>query len=171
MVESEASGLTEEEMLNAVKFGHEGFVPVIKMIEDLAKECKKSDWVIEKKDLSEVKKKLEIEFTNDLKKAFSIKDKQERSNMISEITDKAKKLFETNEEITDLDVNSELKNLEKTIVRTDILKNKNRIDGRGLADVRPIMCEVGILPRVHGSAIIYKGRNTGNSDHYSWHIR
>ena len=157
MVESEASGLTEEEMLNAVKFGHEGFVPVIKMIEDLAKECRKPDWIVEKKDLSEVKKKLEAEFTAELKKAFSTRDKQERSNMISEITDKAKKLYEENEEITDLDVNSELKNLEKTIVRTDILKNKNRIDGRGLSDVRPIMCEVGILPRVHGSALFTRG--------------
>ena len=157
MVESEASGLTEEEMLNAVKFGHEGFVPVIKMIEDLAKECKKPDWIVEKKDLSEVKKKLESEFTAELKKAFSTRDKQERSNMISEITDKAKKLYEENEEITDLDVNSELKNLEKAIVRTDILKNKNRIDGRGLSDVRPIMCEVGILPRVHGSALFTRG--------------
>ena len=157
MVESEARGLTEEEMLNAVKFGHEGFVPVIKMIKDLANECRKPDWIVEKKDLSEVKKKLESEFTTELKKAFSIRDKQERSNMISEITDKAKKLYEENEEITDLDVNSELKNLEKTIVRTDILKNKNRIDGRGLSDVRPIMCEVGILPRVHGSALFTRG--------------
>ena len=157
MVESEASGLTEEEMLNAVKFGHEGFVPVIEMIEDLAKECKKPDWEVEKKDLSEVKNKLESEFTEELKKAFSIKDKQERSNLISEITDKAKKLYEEDENYTDLDVNSELKNLEKRIVRTDILKNKNRIDGRGLADVRPIMCEVGILPRVHGSALFTRG--------------
>ncbi len=157
MVESEANGLTEEEMLNAVKFGHEGFVPVIQMIEDLAKECRKPEWVVEKKDLSEVKKKLEDEFTADLTKAFSIRDKQERSNMISEITDKAKKLYEENENYTDLDVNSQLKNLEKTIVRTDILKNKNRIDGRGLADVRPIMCEVGILPRVHGSALFTRG--------------
>ncbi len=157
MVESEASGLTEEEMLNAVKFGHEGFVPVIEMIDDLAKECKKPDWVVEKKDLSEVKNKLESEFTEELKKAFSIKDKQERSNLISEITDKAKKLYEEDENYTDLDVNSELKNLEKRIVRTDILKNKNRIDGRGLADVRPIMCEVGILPRVHGSALFTRG--------------
>ena len=157
MVESEANGLTEEEMLNAVKFGHEGFVPVIQMIDDLAKECRKEEWVVEKKDLSEVKKKLEDEFTADLTKAFSIRDKQERSNMISEINDKAKKLYEENENYTDLDVNSQLKNLEKTIVRTDILKNKNRIDGRGLADVRPIMCEVGILPRVHGSALFTRG--------------
>jgi len=157
MVESEASGLTEEEMLKAVKFGHENFAPIITMIEELAKECKKPDWVVEKKDLSEVKKKLEKEFKADLTKAFSIRDKQERSNLISEITDKAKKLFEESENYTDLDVNHELKNLEKGIVRTDILKNKKRIDGRGLADVRQIMCEVGILPRTHGSALFTRG--------------
>jgi polyribonucleotide nucleotidyltransferase len=157
MVESEANGLTEEEMLNAVKFGHEGFVPVIEMIEELAKECKKSEWKFEKKDLSEVKKKLEETFTEDLKKAFATKDKQDRSNQISEITDKAKKLYEENENYTDLDVNSELKNLEKSIVRTDILKNKNRIDGRGLSDVRQISCEVGVLPRTHGSALFTRG--------------
>ena len=157
MVESEANGLTEEEMLNAVKFGHEGFVPIIEMIEELAKECRKPEWTVEKKDLSEVKKKLEEEFTEDLKKAFSTRDKQDRSNQISQITEKAKNLYEENEAYTDLDVNSQLKNLEKSIVRTDILKNKNRIDGRGLADVRPIMCEVGILPRVHGSALFTRG--------------
>ena len=157
MVESEAKGLTEEEMLNAVKFGHDAFVPVIEMIEQLAKECKKPDWVVEKKDLSEVRKKLEEVFTIDLKKAFATRDKQDRSNQISEITDKAKKLYEGNETYSDLDVNSQLKNLEKSIVRTDILKNKNRIDGRGLSDVRPIECEVGILPRVHGSSLFTRG--------------
>ena len=157
MVESEASGLTEEEMLNAVKFGHEGFVPVIEMIEELAKECRKPEWIVEKKDLSEVKKKLEGTFTEDLKKAFATRDKQDRSNQISEITDKAKKLYEEDENYTDLDVNSELKKIEKSIVRTDILKNKNRIDGRGLSDVRPISCEVGVLPRTHGSALFTRG--------------
>jgi len=157
MVESEASGLTEEEMLNAVKFGHENFVPVIKMIEDLAKECKKPEWVVEKKDLSKVKKKIEKEFSAELKKAFSIKDKQKRTNLISDITDRAKKLYEEDESISELDVNYELKNLEKRIVRTDILKNKKRIDGRNLSDVRPIKCEVGILPRTHGSALFTRG--------------
>ena len=157
MVESETKGLTEEEMLNAVKFGHKNFVPIIEMIEELAKECKKPDWIVEKKDLSDVKLKLEKEFTDELKKAFSIKDKQERSNLISEITEKSKKLFEDDENFTDLDVNHILKNLEKKIVRTDILKNKNRIDGRGLADIRQIKCEVGILPRVHGSALFTRG--------------
>jgi len=115
MVESEASGLTEQQMLDAVKFGHEGFVPVIKMIEDLAKECKKPDWVVEKKDLSSVKKKLEKEFTKDLKKAFSIKDKQERSNLISEVTEKAKKLYEEDENFTELDVMHELKDIENNL--------------------------------------------------------
>ncbi len=157
MVESEAKGLTEQQMLDAVKFGHEGFVPIIKMIEELAKECKKTDWVVEKKDLSEVKKKLDSEFTKDLKKAFSIKDKQERSNLISEVTEKAKKLYEEDESYSELDVMHELKDLEKGIVRTDILKNKKRIDGRGLSDVRQIKCEVGILPRVHGSALFTRG--------------
>ncbi len=157
MVESEANGLTEEEMLNAVKFGHENFVPVIKMIEELAKECRKPEWSIEKKDLSEVKETLEATFTEDLKKAFATKDKQDRSNQISEITDKAKKIFEEDENFTELDINYELKNLEKRIVRTNILKKKSRIDGRGLSDVRPIMCEVGILPRTHGSALFTRG--------------
>ena len=57
MVESETSGLSEKIMLDAVKFGHENFVPIVKAIEELAKECKKPDWIIEKKDLSKVKKK------------------------------------------------------------------------------------------------------------------
>ena len=157
MVESEAKGLTEEEMLNAVKFGHENFVPVIQMIDELAKECRKPEWVVEKKDLSDVKKNLEDNLSVDLKKAFSIKDKQERSSLISEITERAKKLYEEDENFTELDVNYELKNLEKRIVRTDILKNKNRIDGRSLSDVRPINCEVGILPRTHGSALFTRG--------------
>ena len=157
MVESQANGLSEEEMLKAVKFGHENFIPIIKMIEDLAKDCKKPDWIVEKKDLSEVKKRIDKEFSAELKKAFSIKDKQERSNLISDITERAKKLYEEDENISELDVNYELKNLEKKIVRTDILKNKKRIDGRGLADVRPIECEVGILPRTHGSALFTRG--------------
>ncbi len=157
MVESETSGLTEEEMLNAVKFGHKNFIPVIEMIEELAKECRKPDWKIEKKDLSKVKEKLKQEFTDELKKAFSVKDKQERVNFIGGITEKAIELYKEDENISELDVNYELKNLEKEIVRTDILKNKKRIDGRGLSDVRPIMCEVGILPRTHGSALFTRG--------------
>merc|ERR1712147_395829 len=96
-------------------------------------------------------------FTKDLTKAFGTVDKQDRSNQISEISEKAKQLFVDNENYSDFDVNDELKNLEKKIVRTDILKNKKRIDGRGLADVRQIKCEVGVLPRTHGSALFTRG--------------
>jgi len=157
MVESEASGLSEKIMLDAVKFGHEKFVPVIEAIEKLVKDCGKEQWVVEKKDLSELEKKISDSFKKDLTKAFSIKDKQKRSNLISEITIKCKKMFEGDETYSDLDVSMILKKVEKKIVRTDILKNKSRIDGRSLTDVRQISCEVGVLPRTHGSALFTRG--------------
>ena len=97
MVESEASGLSEKIMLDAVKFGHEKFIPVIEAINKLVKDCGKEKWVIEKKDLSEIKETLEATFTEDLQKAFATKDKQDRSNQILAITDKAKKIFEEDE--------------------------------------------------------------------------
>jgi len=128
MVESEASGLSEKVMLDAVKFGHEKFVPVIEAIEKLVKDCGKEQWVVEKKDLSELEKKISDSFKKDLTKAFSIKDKQERSNLIGEITTKCKEMFEGDETYSDLDVSMTLKKVEKKIVRTDILKNKSRID-------------------------------------------
>ncbi len=157
MVESEASGLSEKVMLDAVKFGHEKFVPVIETIEKLAKDCGKEKWVVEKKDLSELEKKISGSFNADLKKAFAIKDKQKRSNLISDITTKCKKMFEDDEAYSELDVSMMLKKVEKKIVRTDILKNKSRIDGRSLTDVRQIDCQVGVLPRTHGSALFTRG--------------
>ena len=157
MVESETSGLTEKQMLDAVKFGHEKFVPVIEAIEKLVKDCGKEQWVVEKKDLSELEKKISDSFKKDLTKAFSIKDKQERSNLISEITTKCKEMFEGDETYSDLDISMTLKKVEKKIVRTDILKNKSRIDGRSLTDVRQIDCQVGVLPRTHGSALFTRG--------------
>ena len=157
MVESEASGLSEKVMLDAVKFGHEKFVPVIEAIEKLVKDCGKEQWVVEKKDLSELEKKISDSFKKDLTKAFSIKDKQERSNLIGEITTKCKEMFEGDETYSDLDISKTLKKVEKKIVRTDILKNKSRIDGRSLADIRQIDCQVGVLPRTHGSALFTRG--------------
>jgi polyribonucleotide nucleotidyltransferase len=157
MVESEASGLSEKVMLDAIKFGHEKFVPVIEAIEKLVKDCGKEQWVVEKKDLSELENKISDSFKKDLTKAFSIKDKQKRSNLIGEITTKCKEMFEGDETYSDLDVSMTLKKVEKKIVRTDILKNKSRIDGRSLTDVRQISCEVGVLPRTHGSALFTRG--------------
>ena len=157
MVESEASGLTEQEMLGAVKFGHENFVPIIKAIENLAKKAGKPKWEVEIKDYKEVKKKIANAFESDLRKAFQEVDKKKRSTAISEIDTKCKEMFAEDEKVTENEAMSQLKSLEKDIVRTAILKDKKRIDGRGLADVRKITCEVGVLPRTHGSALFTRG--------------
>ena len=157
MVESEASGLSEKVMLDAVKFGHEKFVPVIEAIEKLVKDCGKEQWIVEKKDLSDLEKKISDSFNADLTAAFAIRDKQKRSTLIGEITTKCKEMFEGDEAYSDLDVSMILKKVEKKIVRTDILKNKSRIDGRSLTDVRQIDCQVGVLPRAHGSALFTRG--------------
>ncbi len=157
MVESEASGLTEKQMLDAVKFGHENFAQVIDAIEKLKKKCSKEAWEIEDKDYSKVKDKIAKELTKDLEKAFSEKDKKKRSGLVNLATEKCKTLFEGDETYSELEILLQLKNLEKDIVRSKILKTKKRIDGRGLSDVRPIKCEVGILPRTHGSALFTRG--------------
>ena len=157
MVESETSGLSEKVMLDAVKFGHESFVPVIESIEKLAKKASKPKWEIEKVDNSEIKKKIANAFEKDLRKAFQEIDKKKRSTAISEIDSKCKEMFAEDENVTENQAMGELKSLEKDIVRTAILKDKKRIDGRGLADVRQIKCEVGVLPRTHGSALFTRG--------------
>jgi len=157
MVESEASGLTEKQMLDAVKFGHEKLIPVIKAIESLAKKSSKEAWKIEEKDYSKLKNKISKELTKDLEKAFSEKDKKKRSELVSSASEKCKSLFEGDDTYSELEISLQLKNLEKDIVRTKILKSKKRIDGRGLSDVRPIKCEVGVLPRTHGSALFTRG--------------
>jgi len=157
MVESEASGLSEKQMLDAVKFGHENFSPVIKAIENLKKKCAKEEWKIEEKDYSKLNKKISKELTKDLEKAFSEKDKKKRSELVNLATEKCKSLFEGDETYSEIEILLQLKNIEKDIVRTKILKTKKRIDGRGLSDVRPIKCEVGVLPRTHGSALFTRG--------------
>ena len=157
MVESEASGLTEKVMLDAVKFGHEQFAPVIKMINEFAAECSKEKWVVEQKDLKDVKNNLLKNIKNDLVIAFSEPDKKKRSELINLAREKSLALYLDSEEFSEMDVESQFKDIEKEIVRTKILKEKKRIDGRGLADIRPIKCEVGVLPRTHGSALFTRG--------------
>jgi polyribonucleotide nucleotidyltransferase len=148
MVESETSGLSEKIMLDAVKFGHENFIPVIEAIETLAKKAGKPKWEVEEVDHTDVKKKI----------AGAVEvDKKKRSTAISEIETKCKEIFAEDENITENQAMAQLKSLEKDIVRTAIIKDKKRIDGRGLADVRQIKCEVGVLPRTHGSALFTRG--------------
>ena len=157
MVESEASGLSEKEMLEAVKFGHKNFVPIIEAIENLAKKTGKPKWEVENIDHSEVKKKIAKALESDLRKAFKETDKKKRSSSISEAEIKCKEMFKDDEKVTENQATAQLKSLEKDIVRTAIMKDKKRIDGRALDDVRQIKCEVGIIPRSHGSALFTRG--------------
>jgi len=157
MVESETSGLTEKVMLDAVKFGHENFVPIIDAIEKLAKKAGKPKWKIETPDHSEVKAKIAEALEADLRTAFKEIDKKKRSTAISEAETKCKEMFSEDDNVSENEAMAQLKSLEKDIVRTAILKDKKRIDGRGLADVRQIQCEVGVLPRTHGSALFTRG--------------
>jgi polyribonucleotide nucleotidyltransferase len=157
MVESETSGLSEKVMLDAVKYGHQNFLPIIKAIEKLVEKSGKPKWEVVQTDLTNVKNKISKSFEKELRTAFKEIDKKKRSTAISEIDTKCKQMFAEDENITENQVLSELKSLEKDIVRTAILKDKKRIDGRGLADVRQIKCEVGILPRAHGSALFTRG--------------
>jgi polyribonucleotide nucleotidyltransferase len=157
MVESETSGLTEKVMLDAVKFGHENFVPIIKAIESLAKKAGKPKWKIEIPDHSKIKVKIAQALEEDLRAAFKEVDKKKRSTAISDAETKCKEMFTEDEDVSENQAMAQLKSLEKDIVRTAILKDKKRIDGRGLADVRQIKCEVGVLPRTHGSALFTRG--------------
>jgi polyribonucleotide nucleotidyltransferase len=157
MVESETSGLTEKVMLDAVKYGHENFVLIIEAIEKLAKKAGKPKWKIEVPDHSVVKEKIAKALEADLRSAFKEIDKQKRSNAISDAETKCKEMFAEDENVSENQAMAQLKSLEKDIVRTAILKDKKRIDGRGLADVRQIKCEVGVLPRTHGSALFTRG--------------
>jgi polyribonucleotide nucleotidyltransferase len=158
MVESEAKELSEEVMLGAVTFGQEQFRPVIDMIIGLAEMCAKDPW-----DLpvaSEAKKalvgKMHAMLGADLKAAFAERQKQARQGMLSAAKKKAMEAF-VGEETDALTVGAVFKQLEADIVRNDILDTGMRIDGRDTKTVRPIVCEVGVLPRAHGSALFTRG--------------
>ena len=127
------------------------------MILALKKEVKKEEIEIEVKDYTKLKNEISKEVEEKLKVAFSEKDKKTRSSLISECTELLLKKYENNEDYTNVEVMDQLKALEKDIVRNNILEKKIRIDGRKLDDVRNIECEVGILPRSHGSALFTRG--------------
>ena len=129
MVESETTGLSEKVMLDAVKFGHEKFAPIIEAIEKLAKKASKPKWEIEKVDHSEIKKKIKEKFESGLRSAFKEIDKKKRSTAISEIENQCKEMFVEDETVTENNVMNQLKSLEKDIVRTAILKEKRELMG------------------------------------------
>ena len=159
MVESQADELTEEVMLGAVMFGHREFQPVIDAIISLAEKCAKEPRDVPQADDSELKAKLEDLSRADLEAAYQEADKSARQEKIAAAKDKAMEaLLPENANADDqIRVSGAFKGMESDIVRGSILETEKRIDGRGLADVRPIESEAGILPRAHGSALFTRG--------------
>ena len=157
MVESEADQLSEEIMLGAVKFGHDSFQEVIKMIINLAEECANDPWEFESSTNSALHEDLESKYGERISKCYSITDKMERHNALSEIKSEIEETFKDDEEISSNEAMSYFKKIEKNIVRSQILNDKTRIDGRKLDEVRNISSEVSWLPRTHGSALFTRG--------------
>ncbi|WP_207455827.1 polyribonucleotide nucleotidyltransferase [Azospirillum sp. SYSU D00513] len=157
MVESEAKELTEEVMLGAVMFGHKGFQPVIEAIIDLAEECAKDPWDLPEPayDRAAVKARLRATVGSDVEAAYTETLKQVRQEKLAAA--KAKALEALSEEIEPGAISTEFKELESDILRGAVLKTGRRIDGRDTKTVRPIVSEVGILPRAHGSALFTRG--------------
>jgi polyribonucleotide nucleotidyltransferase len=158
MVESEAQPLSEEVMLGAVVFGHDAMKPVIDAIIDLAEACAKDPWDLpEPQDLSSLDKAVRDLAESDLRAAYGETQKQVRAKALEEIRGRVKEAFAESEDYSATQVGDVLKKIEKDIVRNAILDTGKRIDGRDLETVRPIMSEVGILPRSHGSALFTRG--------------
>ncbi|ENT04483.1 polyribonucleotide nucleotidyltransferase [Brucella sp. 63/311] len=161
MVESEAQELPEDVMLSAVMFGHKSFQPVIDAIIKLAEVAAKEPRDFQPEDLSELEAKVLAVVENDLREAYKITEKQARYAAVDAAKAKAKEHFFP-EGVEETEMSAEqfatiFKHLQAKIVRWNILDTGNRIDGRDLSTVRPIVSEVGILPRTHGSALFTRG--------------
>ena len=157
MVESEAHELSEEVMLGAVMFGLEKWGPVIDAIVELAESAAKEPWALpEEVDDSELRSQVADLAEADLRAAYGEQVKQARVEKVDAVKARVIESLEPADgEVQD--VAGCLKKLEKDIVRKAILDTGSRIDGRTTTDIRPISCEVGILPRAHGSALFTRG--------------
>ena len=163
MVESEASEFTEEQMLEAVMFGHKGYQPVIDAIIELAEACAKEprELPAAPAGMDAIKASISAVATDELRAAYGIRVKSNRQAKIADVkrvaTEKLKADYSIDQDLLSDVLSDVFKSLEKDIVRNDILDTGERIDGRDTKTVRPIACEVGILPRAHGSALFTRG--------------
>jgi polyribonucleotide nucleotidyltransferase len=160
MVESEAKELAEDVMLGAVMFGHKGFQPIIEAIVRLAEMAGKEPREISAPDHSALEKAVLDIAEQELRAAYRITAKQDRYNAIDAVKAKINAHFfpEGMEPgFTKEEVGAVFKELQAKIVRWNILDDGVRIDGRDVKTVRPIVSEVGILPRTHGSALFTRG--------------
>jgi polyribonucleotide nucleotidyltransferase len=161
MVESEAKELPEEVMLGAVMFGHKHFQPVIEMIIRLAEKAAKEPRALPENDNSAIEAKLRTLVEANLRAAYAIQSKQERHKAVDAAKAKVKEAFSADEGKEGApplqQVLGVFKELEAKIVRNSILDTGKRIDGRDTKTVRPIVADVGVLPRTHGSAVFTRG--------------
>ncbi len=161
MVESEAKELSEDIMLGAVMFGHRHFQPVIEAIIKLAEKAAKEPRELTVADNAALEKEMLGLVEKELRAAYAIPDKMERHKAVDAAKERVMGHFlpadTENPKYTKLQVAGVFKDLEAKIVRWNILDTGNRIDGRDVKTVRPIVCEVGLLPRTHGSALFTRG--------------
>ena len=161
MVESEIQELSEEEVLGAVSFAHKGMQPVIDAIIELAEHAAKEPFEFEPEDTEAVKAKMKALVGADIAAGYKITKKGERHDAIGAAKSKALQAFarsEANPEGYDPQKLAEVfKELEADVVRRGILDTGIRIDGRPVDKVRPIVSEVGVQPRAHGSALFTRG--------------
>jgi len=161
MVESQVKELTEEQMLQALDTAHKGFQPVIDAIIQLAEKASKDPFDFAPVDLGAQKRDIRGLVGSDIEAAYRIVKKDDRRAAIDAARTKAKDALAKTEARPDgmdpLVLKDAFKDVESDIVRTRIVKEKARIDGRPVDKVRPIVCEVGALPRTHGSAIFTRG--------------
>ncbi|WP_283646861.1 polyribonucleotide nucleotidyltransferase, partial [Marinovum algicola] len=160
MVESEAYELTEEEMLGAVTFAHEQIQPVIDLIISLAEEAAKEPFDFQPPDYSALYDAVKTAGEEQMRAAFAITDKQERTAAVNAARTAIKEKL-TEEQLEDANLGAALKKLEAGILRGDVVKGGKRIDGRDTKTVRGIECETGLLPRTHGSALFTRGETQG----------
>ncbi len=156
MVESEAYELTEDEMLGAVTFAHEQIQPVIDLIIDLAESAAKEPFDFQAPDYSELFVVVKGLGEAKMKDAYAITDKQARVAAVAGVKEEIKSQL-TEEQLEDANLGSAIKKLESVVLRSDVVKNKRRIDGRALDQVRPIVSETSVLPRTHGSSLFTRG--------------
>ena len=160
MVESEAYELSEEEMLGAVTFAHEQMQPVIDLIVEMAEDAAKEPFDFQPADYSDLYAAAKSAGEADMRAAFALTDKQERTAAVNAARETIKAAL-SEEQLADANLGSALKKLEASILRGDVVKTGKRIDGRALDTVRPIVCETGMLPRTHGSALFTRGETQG----------
>jgi polyribonucleotide nucleotidyltransferase len=158
MVESEAKELNEDLMLGAVLFGHQEMQAVINACKELKEKAGKDDWVIKPdEETPGYYSELQDKYTDQIKNAFTIKIKSERSEAISQIKEDIVNSYPEADDIQLGKILGAFKNLEKDIVRQNILSNQPRIDGRDTDTVRPIFIETDVLPSTHGSSLFTRG--------------